>query len=245
MANDDESNSKEAFVIWGRPEIPKLFATSHYSQKLLKNHPFVLKKAICLARFEQDPLNEILNLWSPIMSENQALHLNLHPLQKHINQARLIDHLEQINTEFVNRVGVDINLLVDHEHWHNQLQFLSGLGPRKAQRYIQKLKSLGKPLYTRNEIYENKILKKNCFVSSLGFTKVRVPPEKRPDDMQTNILDQTRIHLRNYDHVYKLVTDCLYENQPDVEQYKQQQAVNQIIKNPEKLKDFAMGEYKE
>jgi transcriptional accessory protein Tex/SPT6 len=82
-------------------------------------------------------------------------------------------------------------------------------------------------------------------VSSLGFTKVRVPPEKRPDDMQTNILDQTRIHLRNYDHVYKLVTDCLFENQPDVEQYKQQQAVNEIIKNPEKLKEFAMGEYKD
>lgn len=94
MANDDDPNSKEALVIWGRPEVPKLFATSHYSQKLLKNHPFVLKKAICLARFEQDPLNEVLNLWSPIMSENQALHLNLHPLQKHINQARLIDHLE-------------------------------------------------------------------------------------------------------------------------------------------------------
>jgi transcription elongation factor SPT6 len=136
MANEDESNSKEAFVIWGRPEIPKLFATSHYSQKLLKNHPFVLKKAICSARFQQDPLNEILNLWSPIMSENQALHLNLHPLQKHINQARLVEHLEQINTQHVNRVGIDINLLVDHEHWHNQLQFLSGLGPRKAQRYI-------------------------------------------------------------------------------------------------------------
>lgn len=63
--------------------------------------------------------------------------------------------------------------------------------------------------------------------------------------MQTNILDQTRIHLRNYDHVYKLVTDCLFENQPDVEQYKQQQAVNEIIKNPEKLKEFAMGEYKD
>jgi hypothetical protein len=42
--------------------------------------PFVLKKAICLARFEQDPMNEIINLWSPIISENQALNLNLHPL---------------------------------------------------------------------------------------------------------------------------------------------------------------------
>jgi hypothetical protein len=71
LNNDDENiNSQEALVIWGRPEIPKLFASSHYSQKLLKNHPFILKKSICLARFEQDPMNEVLNLWSPIMSEN-------------------------------------------------------------------------------------------------------------------------------------------------------------------------------
>lgn len=65
-----ESDYKVAQVIWGRPEIPKLFAASHQSNKLLKNQPSVLKKAICLARYEQDPMNEILNLWSPIMSEN-------------------------------------------------------------------------------------------------------------------------------------------------------------------------------
>lgn len=76
----DEGSRKEAFVIWGRPEIPKLFATGHMSQKLLKNHPFILRKAISIARFEQDPMNEILNLWSPIMSENQALQISLHPL---------------------------------------------------------------------------------------------------------------------------------------------------------------------
>jgi hypothetical protein len=70
--NEEEINldSKEALVIWGRPEVPKLFASSHQSQKLLKNMPFVLKKAICLARFEQDPMNEVINLWSPIISEN-------------------------------------------------------------------------------------------------------------------------------------------------------------------------------
>jgi len=66
----------------------------------------------------------------------------------------LTDTLEEINIKTVNNIGIDINMLVEHDHCHNQLQFLSGLGPRKAQKYIQKLKSLGKPLYTRNEIYE-------------------------------------------------------------------------------------------
>jgi len=39
-------------VIWGRPEVPRLFAESNYSQKLHKNHPKELKKAISVARFE-------------------------------------------------------------------------------------------------------------------------------------------------------------------------------------------------
>lgn len=69
-ADQDQANNKEVQVIWGRSEIPKLFASSHLCNKLLKNCPFVLKKAIGLARFEQDPMNEVLNLWSPIISEN-------------------------------------------------------------------------------------------------------------------------------------------------------------------------------
>lgn len=75
-----EEERKEAFVVWGSLEIPKLFATSHYSQKLLKNAHPVLKQAVSLARFEQDPMMEILNLWSSTPSENQTLSLNLHPL---------------------------------------------------------------------------------------------------------------------------------------------------------------------
>jgi len=53
------------------------------------------------------------------MSENQALNLNLHPLQKHVNQARLSDHLEEVNIKTVNNIGIDLNLLVEHDHWHN------------------------------------------------------------------------------------------------------------------------------
>ena len=61
---------KEAFVIWGSLEIPKLFANSHMSTKLLKSAHPILKQAVSLARFEQDPLMEALNLWSFVPSEN-------------------------------------------------------------------------------------------------------------------------------------------------------------------------------
>jgi len=54
-----------------------------------------------LARFEQDPLTETLNLWSPITAENQALALNLDPMQKQVNQSRLADGLEEVNIRIV------------------------------------------------------------------------------------------------------------------------------------------------
>ncbi len=68
--NNQENFKKEASVIWGRTEVPKLFSLSHNSQRLHKNVPQILKQAISLARFEQDPLTEVLNLWSPITAEN-------------------------------------------------------------------------------------------------------------------------------------------------------------------------------
>lgn len=120
-AKNHENYRKEARVIWGKTEVPKLFALSHNSQKLHKNVQQILKQTISLARFEQDPLTEVLNLWSPITAENQALALCLHPMQKLINQAKLAEGLEEENIKAVNWVGVDLNLVLNHEHMHSQL----------------------------------------------------------------------------------------------------------------------------
>ena len=32
-----------------------------------------------------------------------------------------MDTLEELNIKTLNNVGIDINLLSEHEHWHNQL----------------------------------------------------------------------------------------------------------------------------
>ena len=57
-----------------------------------------------------------MNLWSPITAENQALALSLDPMQKLVNQAKLAEGLEEVNIQAVNKVGVDLNLVFDHEH---------------------------------------------------------------------------------------------------------------------------------
>ena len=80
--SEAQDYKKDIQVIWGRPEVPKLFSDSNNSIKLLKGQVNNIKKVVSLARFEQDPMNEVLNLWSPIIKENQALNLQLHSLQK-------------------------------------------------------------------------------------------------------------------------------------------------------------------
>ena len=201
-------------MIWGSTEVPKLFSLSHNSQKMHKSTQQMLKQAISLARFEQDPMCEILNLWSPITAENQALALNLDPMQKLVNQARLADGLEEINIQVTNEIGIDLNLLIDYEHMHAMLQFVSGLGPRKAKRMISKFKSLGKKLTTRGEIFKTSLLTQEVYFSANGFLKIRIPKEDISSGINHtyDVLDQTRIHHESYRTTYMIAKDaCLQE----------------------------------
>ena len=49
------------------------------------------------------------------------LALNLDPMQKYVNQNRLADGLEEVNIQVVNEIGIDINLVCEHEHMHSML----------------------------------------------------------------------------------------------------------------------------
>jgi transcription elongation factor SPT6 len=66
--------------------------------------------------------------------------MNLHPLQKYIDKRKLIDSLEKVAIEMVNLVGIDIETIRSTDHCRNILQFISGLGPRKAFDLIEKVK---------------------------------------------------------------------------------------------------------
>lgn len=153
---------------------------------------------------------EILNLWSFVPSENQALSLQLHPMQKSISQAKLADALEEVNIRCVNMVGIDINLVIDHDHMTILLSFLSGVGPRRAKKFIQSLKQLGKKIVSRSDIYNHQLLDKVCHLSAIGFLKIKKHnDQKGPYD----VLDQTRIHPESYLLAHKVARDVIYEGQ--------------------------------
>ncbi len=57
-------------------------------------------------------------------------------MQKMVNQSKLADSLEDTNIKLVNAIGIDLNLVIEHDHMHIMLSFLSGIGPRKAKKFI-------------------------------------------------------------------------------------------------------------
>ena len=70
-----------------------------------------------------------------------------------VNQSKLQESLEDINVKCVNDVGIDLNVLVNHDHMHILLSFLSGFGPRKAKRFIQSIKQYSGKISNRGEIF--------------------------------------------------------------------------------------------
>ena len=241
------SARKEAYVIWGATEVPKLFSISHNSQRMHKNTQQMLKQAIALARFEQDPLCEFLNLWSPIIAENQALSLTLDHMQKWVNQSRLAEGLEEINVQVVNEVGVDLNLLADHEHMHALLQFVSGFGPRKAKKFIAKFKGMGKKLTTRGEIFKASLLQKEVYFSATAFLKIRIPREDLHSGVavSADLLDQTRIHHESYRTTYQFAKDAIMteDNGQEVDRQAQTNMLKEVIANPKKLSGLDLKQY--
>lgn len=129
-----------------------------------------------------------------------------------VNQNKLADALEDENAKVVNAIGVDLNLVVAHDHMHILLSFVSGLGPRKAKVFIQNLKKNGEKIVSRAEIYTKNLQSKNCHYSSIGFLKIKIPiDEINQKKISVDILDQTRLHVEHYAITMKIASDIEFQ----------------------------------
>lgn len=83
--------------------------------------------------------------------------------------------LEALNLEFVNRtneVGVDVNAVVANTYSSNLLQFVCGLGPRKAAALIKLLKQTNQRLENRTQLVTACHMGPKVFINCAGFIKI-------------------------------------------------------------------------
>ena len=120
--------------------IAKLVADSSLLQQEFPDHAPSVRRAVALARCARDPLA----MACALLSEKEcALSLKLHTLQDVLPQDRRLELLERVACSLVNQVGVDVNQLLASLWKRPLVQFVNGLGPRKALRFLAGLQHCG------------------------------------------------------------------------------------------------------
>jgi len=223
---------RNVWIKYGDMTVPKIYAKMEVSKREFRDHPIRLKEAISLARLQQSPLHETLKLWHHRKEENGILYIVLHDLQNSLNTEKLLKELEKAAIEVTNQVGIDINKIMRHLHLSYPLQFVCGLGPRKAKHILDSLTQRFPKLTLRRELTEEKLVNKNVFTNMAGFIKVV------DEEGEVDLLDTTRIHPNDYRLAQKIAKDALDDVEVKTDDY-----IKTIMEKPQKLDELDLDDY--
>ncbi|TFK29990.1 transcription elongation factor SPT6 [Coprinopsis marcescibilis] len=213
----------------------------------------IAKYCVGLARYMQSPLNEFAALGSDITAislEEEDQHL--------VPKEKLLLALERVLVDVTNAVGVNINRAVSDPYYQHLLPFICGLGPRKAQALVDKIASLGGHLVNREQFIKANVLTTKIFLNAAGFLRISqyradsgIGKHRFDDDNTPDPLDDTRIHLEDYELARKMATDALELDEEDIHDEHPSHVVNMIMADTEKerklmelnLDEFAISLY--
>ncbi|KAK9484885.1 SH2 domain-containing protein [Lipomyces starkeyi] len=248
VSADDESGKEEPIpLLWVNDQVARLYQNSPRATEEFAELAPLARYCIALARYMQSPLLEYAAMGPDIVS------IEFHRLQKLLPQDLLREMLNSAFIDMVNLVGVDINEAIKVPYIANLLQYVSGLGPRKASGMLKAIAAGGNGyLNDRYELVTKHIAGKNIFMNCASF--LRIPWEERDaataayrNSEMTEILDSTRIHPEDYELARKMAADALELDEEDlVDLDNQGGVVAQLMDDdPEKLNELILEEYAE
>ncbi|KAG0480411.1 hypothetical protein HPP92_011269 [Vanilla planifolia] len=123
----DVSQDMNINIIWGDEAFPRLYENARISTDQLPAQPGIVKRAVALGRYLQNPLAMVATLCGP---GKEILSWKLCPLDDFLSPDEKYEMVEQIMVDATNQVGLDINLASTHEWLFAPLQFIAGLGPK-------------------------------------------------------------------------------------------------------------------
>lgn len=191
-------------VIWGPDETARLYQNSERAKLEFPDKPQLVRYAVGVAKYIQDPLLEYVSLGEDILS------LSFHEHQKLISNDLVNEALESAFVDIVNVTGVDINVAVRDSYIAQTLQYVAGLGPRKASGLVRNIiNNLNSTLVSRSDLIQEGLMTANVFVNCASF--LYIPVENVVDSLSDSVelLDATRIHPQEYDMARKIATDAI------------------------------------
>ncbi|XP_042395241.1 transcription elongation factor SPT6 homolog [Zingiber officinale] len=229
-------------IIFGDESLPRLYENSRVSSDQLPGQPGIVKRSVALGRYLQNPLAMVATLCGP---GKEILSWKLCPLEHFLTPDEKYEVVEQVMIDATNQVGLDINLAASHEWLCAPLQFISGLGPRKASALQRAFVRAGS-IFNRKEI-PMKILRKKVFINGVGFLRVRRSGAAAASSHIMDLLDDTRIHPESYDLARNLAKDVYAEDAPDepndMDDDIQEMAIEHVRERPDMLRLLDINEY--
>ncbi|CDW57332.1 transcription elongation factor SPT6, partial [Trichuris trichiura] len=220
-------------------ELARVYAKSEVANADFSDYPITLRQAISIARRLNDPLLEFAQLCN---QDEEILFLKFNALQEYVPKEELF---RLITLEFINRtneVGVDLNRCIEHPYTASVLQFVCGLGPRKAAYLLKMLRQKEGHIESRTQLVTVCKMAPKVFMNCSGFIKI---------DSQFNayrttahdVLDSSRVHPSTYEWARKMAEDAL-EYEPD-ETDSSRLPLDEILESPERLKSLDLDAFAE
>lgn len=158
-------------------------------------HPFYVFLIVSLARRLQDPLAELVKV--------EPQHLGVGMYQHDMRKKQLQDLLEEVVSECVSFVGVDLNTASQC-----LLRKIAGLSDKRATEIINHRQKSG-PFVNRKQLMDVKGIGARVFEQCAGFLQVGPVNEKEAVSFYkqpgTTKLDRTYIHPESYGVAKKLL----------------------------------------
>eukprot|EP00793_Prasinoderma_coloniale_P000854 PRCOL_00004004-RA len=173
-----------------------------------------VRVAVSLCRSVQDPMAAGAAL---VAEKDVAALLRLHALQDQLSKEDRLEVLTQCMVSLVNQVGVDLNITIAHPWRTGCLQFVGGLGPRKARKLLDLVRAHG-PLLKRIQLLTSSTndSKMQCMgdkVFSNACSGLRIDrrhvDDHRHSYEETDIIDDTRNSQVYADMVGEIAQDAV------------------------------------
>lgn len=249
--DDDDDDGREKSdpleVVLINDETARLYWTSERADREFPHFGHMHKYCVGLARYMQNPLLEYASLGEGIISIPLVQNQNLIPREK------LLERLETAMIDMVNLVGVELNDAFNDPYLAQVLQYVCGLGPRKASQLLKTIQVNGEQVVSRYDLIgvsqDGREMKQaigpKVFQNAASFIYLRYDQGEETMDY----LDNTRVHPEDYDLARKMVADALEMDEEDVKAETDEGGPSAVVRKMiredanDKVHDLILEEY--
>ncbi|XP_037026031.1 uncharacterized protein YdcI [Bradysia coprophila] len=208
-----------------------IYSCSDLAKKEFPDLDVNVISAVSVARRLADPLSELVKV--------EAKHLGVGMYQHDINERHLSESLDEVVTECVSFVGVNVNTSSV-----TLLRHVAGLTESRAENIFKHRMENG-PFKSREELKKVKLIGSKTFEQCAGFLRI----EPTTEDDVVDLLDSTWIHPESYILAERIMCKCGVKKEDigtgpfiaKIKEFMQKNSSEQLAKEFKKPKERIEG----